>query len=744
MNNSPIQVTPMHVGRLWPCVAKGLDGFRAVVLLLVLCVAPVQAATPMMSAGGEHTLALKADGTVWAWGNNDDGQLGDGTTTARSTPVKISVPGGATAVAAGERYSLALGADGFVYAWGYNGQGQLGKTANGNIQANWAPAKIVVAGFSGVTAIAAGAYHAVAIKDGKVWTWGANWSNQLGRNGASHDAVPTQLNVPIGTNPATTVYAVAAGGAHSLALRSDGAVFSWGSNASGQIGGSSSIDMITQVSGGVLGTTFLTDATAVSAGRDHSVAILSSTTAGIVAWGANWAGQLGNGSATQSPLPVTVNTAGVVGAVSKIQAGGAHTMLLTAAGAVWAWGYNTVNQVGDGTATNQNLPVSVAVSGTPDSISAGASHSGVVMADGTVRAWGHDGNGRRGDGERVYRDPAQRFSLINLQASATVSLALAAGSPGSVAATFNLNSSVAGAAYWVLLTDNQRAPDYAKLRSMQDGVGGAPSAFGATSIAAGQQISPGTPLVPGTAYRIFAFVEPTGVNCSISTSTASCSNVVSLDFKASAGNIDRPTAGTTPTGGVAATEPVTVTITGSTGTGTGATETTSIPGVVATTPGSLSATKVPAIEYFHAGFGHYFITAFPGEASLLDAGHFQGWARTGQSFNVHSNPDSSDSAVCRFFSGSRFSPKSSHFYTPSVAECEKVKLNPDWQYEPDLFYVQQPITGVCPSGKQDVYRLYNNGMSGAPNHRYVSSSTIRQQMVAQGWFDEGIAFCADN
>ncbi len=736
----------MKAGRLRLCMATARDFFRASLLLLLLGATVVQAATPMQSAGGEHTLALKADGTVWAWGSNDDGQLGDGTTTMRSTPVQLALPGGvlATAVSAGERFSMALGADGFVYAWGYNGQGQLGKAPSGNVSDNWVPVKI--SGLSGVTAISAGAYHSAAVKDGGAWTWGANWSNQLGRSATTHQFNPGQV---LGVS---SVMAIATGGAYTAALTMTGDVFSWGTKADGSVVLDTAIpvqDVLgTQGGGNLVGVTEL------AAGRDHMLARF--TAGGLVAWGANWAGQLGNGTISPYEVrPVAVSTTGVVGPVSKIKAGEAHSMLLTSAGAVWAWGHNAVKQLGDGTTTDRSAPVAVSVApGTPSSIGAGSSHSHVLMADGTVRAWGHDGNGRRGDGERVYRDAAQRLSLINLNAPAAASLALAAGSPGAVAASFTLTSTVAGTAYWVLLTDGQRAPDYAKIKLLQDGAGGAATAGGLTAVAVGSTTLNVT-LTPNTAYRMFVYVEPAG--CNGATSTVNCSNVTSLDFKASAGNADHPVTGT-GTPATVTPPPVTVIIAdtttnassstgtpaGNSGGNSGSTSSTGAVTSATGNSGSSSASKVAVVEYFHAGFGHYFITAAAGEIAVLDSGQMQGWTRTGQGFNVHSALEDSDSAVCRFFSGNSFSPKSSHFYTPSTTECAALKQGVVWQYEGLPFYVQQPVAGLCPAGKQGVYRLYNNGQSGAPNHRYTTSSTIREQMVAQGWILEGVAFCADN
>jgi hypothetical protein len=162
------------------------------------------------------------------------------------------------------------------------------------------------------------------------------------------------------------------------------------------------------------------------------------------------------------------------------------------------------------------------------------------------------------------------------------------------------------------------------------------------------------------------------------------------------------------------------------------------------------AAVVDAVEYHHAGFDHYFVTAFSDEIAVLDSGAFGGvWKRTGQSFRVESNQSSAASAaVCRFFSTS-FAPRSSHFYTALASECLTLRSNYNWQYEGLAFYVASPTTsGACASGYSKVYRLYNNGKSGAPNHRYTTSTSVRTQMMGQGWvpegYGEGVAFCSPN
>jgi YVTN family beta-propeller protein len=141
-----------------------------------------------------------------------------------------------------------------------------------------------------------------------------------------------------------------------------------------------------------------------------------------------------------------------------------------------------------------------------------------------------------------------------------------------------------------------------------------------------------------------------------------------------------------------------------------------------------------AVEFYHAFFGHYFVTIQEDEIEALDTGVFVGWARTGQTFNVF-DLGSGYADVCRFFT-TAFPPKSSHFYTPLAFECDLVKQNPDWVYEKIAFQLRLPEAGACPSGTIPLYRLYNNGLTGAPNHRYTTSSTIRAQMVTQGYIPE--------
>jgi hypothetical protein len=161
------------------------------------------------------------------------------------------------------------------------------------------------------------------------------------------------------------------------------------------------------------------------------------------------------------------------------------------------------------------------------------------------------------------------------------------------------------------------------------------------------------------------------------------------------------------------------------------------------------ATKVAAVEYYYAAWNMYFVTAIPAEINVLDGGAYGGvWKRTGRQFNVYSTDGAPGSAstVWRFFS-TTFNPKSSHFYTANVAEYNSLLANPNWQLEGPVFNTPLPaVDGSCPVGSIPIYRLYNNGMGGAPNHRFTTDANVRTQMINAGWIPEGagigVGFCS--
>ena len=158
-----------------------------------------------------------------------------------------------------------------------------------------------------------------------------------------------------------------------------------------------------------------------------------------------------------------------------------------------------------------------------------------------------------------------------------------------------------------------------------------------------------------------------------------------------------------------------------------------------------TANKVPVVEYFNAGFGHYFMTAQADEIAGLDAGAYNfAFLRTGNQFNGWDAQAAGTVPVCRFFTTpGTFGTKSSHFYTADPVECDGLKANPNWVYEKIAFYIAVPTAGVCPAGTIPIYRMYNSGQTGAPNHRFTTDLSIYQDFTTtKGWAPEGIRFCS--
>jgi alpha-tubulin suppressor-like RCC1 family protein len=353
------------------------------------------------ASGANHTLSARADGTVWTWGDNAFGQLGNGTTTSSSTPAQVTGLGevrrGAGSIAGGATHSLAVRSDGTVWAWGQGTSGQLGNggTANSSVP-------VQVSGLTGVVAVAAGSSFSAALKsDGTVWEWGANASGQLGDN------TTTQRTTPVRAGTLTTVARISAGASHVLAVRTDGTAWAWGANASGQLGLSDTVqrNTPTQITG-ISGVSTLPGA--VAAGSDHSLAVRADGT--VAAWGSNGSGQLGLGDTTQRTSPTTI--AALTG-VAAVSAGTADSFALRTNGTASGWGANTNGQVGDNTTTQRTTPVAVASLTGAVGITAGSLHTVAVRPDGAVWSWGANGSGQLGNGTVTGAGPAG-LTRINL------------------------------------------------------------------------------------------------------------------------------------------------------------------------------------------------------------------------------------------------------------------------------------------------------------------------------------------
>lgn len=345
---------------------------------------------------------------VAAWGDNSNNQLGNNSSTSGPVPVPVISSGvlaGKTvvAVAAGANHSLALTADGQVFAWGANGSGQLGCNS---LTGSAVPVAVYASGaLSGksVVAIAAGTNFSMALTaDGQVFAWGANGSGQLGDNSMTNSPVPVAVNTG-GAFSYRTVVAIAGGGSHALALASDGQVFAWGSNNSGQLGNgtttaNSLVPTAVSTSGLLAGKTV----TAIAAGAYHSLGLTSNGQ--VIVWGYNYYGQLGNNSNTNSPLPVAADTSGVLAGktISTIAAGASHSLALTSNGQVIVWGYNYYGQLGTNGTASSRVPIAMVDNGvlagmTVAATSAGYYHSLALTSDGKMATWGSNSYGQLGD-----------------------------------------------------------------------------------------------------------------------------------------------------------------------------------------------------------------------------------------------------------------------------------------------------------------------------------------------------------
>jgi alpha-tubulin suppressor-like RCC1 family protein len=339
-----------------------------------------------IAAGGYHSLALKRDGTLWVWGRNDFGQLGLGDTTNRSTPTQVGTSTDWIAIAAGGYHSLALKRDGTLWAWGRNDFGQLGfpftRPHLVNQDTDWSIAT------STITSTISVSNHFMALKqNGTLWAWGNNSSGQLGLGNTTNRSTPTQ----VGTS--TDWIAIAAGDSHSLALKRDGTLWAWGYNYYGQLGLGDYNNRSTPTQ---VGTS--TDWIAIAAGDFHSLALKRDGT--LWAWGYNYYGQLGLGNTTNRSTPTQVGTSTDWIAIA---AGAFHSLALKRDGTLWAWGYNSSGQLGLGNTTNRSTPTQVGTSTDWIAIAAGGYHSLALKRDGTLWVWGSNGYGQLGLGDTTNR-----------------------------------------------------------------------------------------------------------------------------------------------------------------------------------------------------------------------------------------------------------------------------------------------------------------------------------------------------
>jgi alpha-tubulin suppressor-like RCC1 family protein len=367
--------------------------------------------TGAVAAGGEHTLALRADGTVVAWGRNSNGQAGDGTSgNNRLSPVPVGTAGnwlsGVVAVAAGCQHSVALKADGTVVAWGYNLYGQVGDGTSGNNRLTPVPVGTAGSWLTGVVAVAAGCHHSLALKgDGTVVAWGSNVTGEVGDG-----TLTTPRTTPVPVTGLAGVVAVSAGLNHSMALKSDSTIVAWGANLYGQLGDGSTTTRLTPVP-----VSGLSGATAIAAGGRHSLALRGRGPLGTMwGWGYGGWGQNGDESFLSRSLPARAFS----GAVA-IGAGESHSVAIAWDGSAWGLGANGSGQLGRGSfTTREPLPRRTTRLSEPLALAGGSEHTVALMGDGSVWAYGKNAHGQLGDGTGMMRPEPQTVPNLALVSNA--------------------------------------------------------------------------------------------------------------------------------------------------------------------------------------------------------------------------------------------------------------------------------------------------------------------------------------
>jgi alpha-tubulin suppressor-like RCC1 family protein len=371
----------------YACVASNLYGtvtstFASLSVENAILITPIN---NKIGAGYYHSLAIGTNGILSSWGLNYSGQLGNGTTTNRSTPVKINIPA-ISSIYAGGYNSLIIGTDKGLSGFGDNSYGQLGNgttlSASSPIKINLPPVAIVAADIS----------HSLAVGiDGGLSAWGYNNNGQLGNGTTLSASSPIKINLP-------PVSMVATGSNYSLAVGIDGGLSAWGNNSYGQLGNGTTLSASSPIK------INLSPITMVAAGFRHSLVV--GTDGGLSAWGRNNTGQLGDGTTTDRLTPVKIS----LPPVYLVAAGSNHSLAVGIDGGLSAWGSNQFGQLGDGTTTNRSTPVKInlpSISG----IDAGWQHSLALGKNGTLSAWGLNTNGQLGDGTTTNRFTPVKINL---------------------------------------------------------------------------------------------------------------------------------------------------------------------------------------------------------------------------------------------------------------------------------------------------------------------------------------------
>ncbi|WP_412745437.1 fibronectin type III domain-containing protein [Krasilnikovia sp. MM14-A1004] len=372
-------------------------------------------AVTQVTVGGSFTCALRS-GRPYCWGHNDAGKLGDGTTTSRSNPVPVSrgtIPSGVTlgGLTAGGNHACGLGSNGRAYCWGDDSEGQLGDGSSGPYRGT--PAAVTTGALPGgvtLTRLSAGFAHTCGLgSDDWVYCWGFDGIGQLGDGGSTSVAAP--VAVAAGAIPGGVTFTqVSSGSMHTCGLGSDGQAYCWGRNVNGQLGDGTTTDQSTPVAvaaGAIPGGVTLTQ---IASGNEQTCGLGSNGRA--YCWGYNGSGELGDGTTTGQSAPVEVAAGAIPGGVTLtgIASGIQSNCGLGSNGHAYCWGDNTYGQVGDGSTTNRSTPVAVAAGAIPGGVTLTQIAGGgdnwqrcALGTDGHAYCWGLNFNGQLGDGSTTDR-----------------------------------------------------------------------------------------------------------------------------------------------------------------------------------------------------------------------------------------------------------------------------------------------------------------------------------------------------
>jgi len=425
--------------------------------LLVSLASAAQCADVVSIWGGARgTIILKSDGTVWTWGANFNGKLGvglDPTTLVRtSVPVEVHGPGNVSylnsivAVMGGEIHNTALKSDGTVWAWGWNAFGQLGDGTTNEADVPVQVGLNSVPPLTSVTKLGGRTYWTCAVKsDGTVWAWGMNQGGQLG-NGTLNPVSGPQVTSPIQVNDSQagghihSALQVSCGYTYGVALATNGTVWTWGTGPNGELGNGT-----TGYSPSPVQVTGLSNVIAISSGWKHILAVKSDGT--VWAWGKNFNGELGDGTTANRSNAVPVfNLTNIV----AVSGGDYNSAALQSNGTVWKWGLNDVGELGNGTADGTTTTAHPVPSLVPTD-KFGAAFSNVVMvaardyhniavkSDGSVWMWGANDQGQCGDG--TTNDDWRPVPVIGLGARVALPLNVRPGiQPGNLDLSWNTST----------------------------------------------------------------------------------------------------------------------------------------------------------------------------------------------------------------------------------------------------------------------------------------------------------------